>query len=411
MTDVDLEAAIEAVVALAPEPVTERVAAADALGRTLSGDLSARLDHPSRDQAAMDGYACREADAADASPERPARLRRVGEAAAGVPFRGRVGPGEAVAVATGADFPDGCDALALLERTRREGDVVWLDAPADPKHVRRRGEDLRRDRAYLHAGERLDPARLAVAAALGHDRLPVARSPRVAVLATGAELVSPGSAARPGQVYDANAAALAAVLRAAGAEPVALSRIGDEEDALRRSLAGAEACALRVSTGGASVGRFDAVRAVLEREADLRFRRVRVRPGGPTLLGVLDGVPLLALPGTPVAAFLMGFALLGAWCHAALGRAGPPPILDRQWALSDGPVRGVPAKTALWLARTRIDDAGVRRVRVLERQGSARVAGLLAADALVVMPPGPGVEDGVPVALVPLGLTPPPGAP
>ena len=401
MSGVDLEAALAAMGGVAPRPATVRLPLAQALGRTLAEDLVARADHPGVDVAAMDGYACRLADGPAEEGRTPSRLRLVGASYAGSPFAGEVGPGEAVAIATGAAIPAGADAIVVLEATEREGDDVVLHEPATPRHVRRRGEDLQRGVTALAAGGVLDAPRIGLAAALGHDRVAVARKPTVGVLVTGGEVASARGELRPGDVFDSNGPLVAALLRALGAEPIDLGRVEDDPDALRAALDRASDAALIVTTGGASVGRYDLVRKAMGRATTEGFASIRVRPGGPALLGQHAGTPWLGLPGTPVPVAVVGTVLLSAWAHAALGRGGPSPFERREVAVCDGPVRGVPSKTALWLARTWTDSGGLRRVAMLPRQGSSRIEALARADALVVVPPGPTLEPGACAEVLP----------
>ncbi|MDZ7706316.1 MAG: molybdopterin molybdotransferase MoeA [Trueperaceae bacterium] len=413
MSGVDLETAVATMARVAPPPVAVHLPLAEALGRTLAEDLVARADHPGVDVAAMDGYACRLIDAQAADSEASdgqasdgqapdaqaadgrtvARLRVVGASYAGSPFAGEVGPGEAVAIATGAAIPEGADAIVVVEATERHGDEVVLREPATPRHVRKRGEDLQRGVSALPAGGVLDAPRIGLAAALGHDRVAVARKPGIAVLVTGGEVASTHGELRPGDVFDSNGPLITALVRALGAEPIDLGRVEDDPGALRSALDRASGADLIVTTGGASVGRYDLVRKGMGSAAE-RFESIRVRPGGPALLGEHAGTPWLGLPGTPVAVAVVGTVLLSAWAHAALGRAGPSPFARREVAICDGPVRGVPSKSALWLAKTWTDADGRRRVAMLPRQGSSRIEALARADALVVVPPGPTLEPG-----------------
>lgn len=405
MSGVDLETAVATMARVAPTPATERLPLAQALGRTLAEGLVARADHPGVDVAAMDGYACRLVDAPAEERRAPPRLRLVGASYAGSPFAGEVGPGQAVAIATGAAIPEGADAIVVVEATERDGDEVVLHEPATPRHVRRRGEDLQRGVTALPAGGVLDPARIGLAAALGHDRVAVARKPGVGVLVTGGEVASADGDLRPGDVFDSNGPLIMALVRSLGAEPIDLGRVEDDADALRAALDRASDAALIVTTGGASVGRYDLVRKGMGSAAGERFDAIRVRPGGPALLGEHAGTPWLGLPGTPVAVAVVGTVLLTAWAHAALGRAGPAPFARREVAICDGPIRGVPSKSALWLARTWTDDDGRRRVATLPRQGSSRIWALARADALVVVPPGPTLEPGSRAEVLPFAAT------
>ncbi|MEX2542947.1 MAG: molybdopterin molybdotransferase MoeA [Trueperaceae bacterium] len=400
-----IEEAVAAVMAVAPAPTAESAPAERAMGRTLAADLQARADHPGADVSAMDGYACRAADTAGATSRRPKRLKVVGEAAAGALATGTLRSGEAVTISTGAPLPQGSDAIAVLEDTRRDGEDVVLSRPATPKHIRRKGEDLLRGQAYLLAGEELDPFRLAAVAALGHAELEVVRRPRVAVLVTGPELVPPNAPTRSNPLFDSNGPLLLALLRRFGAEPSVRSGVGDREEEMEAAWTAASDADLIVTTGGASIGRHDAVRRVLEAEGRLVFGGVSVRPGGPAMLAAWRDKMVLALPGNPVAAALLATVLLSAWCHAALGRRGRPPFLRDYGAVATTPVGGIREKTCLWLANAATDEQGRVAASVVRPQGPARIEALLRANAVIVMPPGQGVAAGAAVRLVALPVT------
>jgi len=412
---VSLDEAISAVRGVAPAPRPARVPLERAHGRVAATPLVSRTRVPNVDVAAMDGYACRAEDTGGACSDLPVRLRLVGSSAAGEPFVSTLGPGEAVAVATGAVVPDGANAIAVVERARLDGEQVWLEAPAARKHVRHAGEDVERGVEAFTAGVTFDALRLALAVSLGHADAEVVRRPVVAVLTTGPELAPPGSDLAPGEVHDSNGLLVTALLRALGAEARTPARVADEESALRRALDLAQASAsgetagpdlnapdLIVTTGGASVGRYDVVRQVLESDGGLLFGGVRVRPGRPTALGRWRGTPWLALPGTPHAVALLGTVLLGSWAHVATGRAGEPPCLRRELAECDLPLPAHAERTVLRLARSSRAVDGRLQVTPLERGGDSRLVVLGVADALIVMPPGADVQAGSLVEVVPL---------
>lgn len=402
--------ALDAVRAVAPEPRSEAVVLADAVGRTAAEATRVRSALPTAPSAAMDGFACRHDDAVEASPEHPVRLRLIGAARAGGPFHGRVGPGEAVAVSTGAAMPTGTNAIVVVERATREGDEVVIAAPAKTKHVRAVGEDLEAGVAAVAAGTRFGPWDVGLAAAAGHDEVSVVRRPLATVLATGPELRSPSHDLGPGEVPDSNAPLVAALVRAHGANATIGPRVGDEvedlEAALDAALAGDDGAArpdLIVTTGGASVGRHDIVRELLLREGDLDFDGIRVRPGRPALLGRWRGRPWLALPGTPHAVAVLGSVLLRAWVEAAVGRSGDEDVSRERRAVLADPLRGVPGRTVLHLARLSVDDVGVRHVAPLVRSPASRMRDVARADALVVVPEGADLSAGDVVATRPFG--------
>ncbi len=392
---VTMDAAVAAVAAVAPHRGSEVVPVAEAAGRTLAEDVVATTDLPRSDVSAMDGYAVRAADTVGATPEAPVRLRRVGGSYAGAPLEQAVGPGEAAAIATGASVPAGADAIVLLEATTLDGDVVTLTDPGAPKHVRRRGEDVAAGTSRTPAGTRVGPAGASLLAAMGHADVPVVRPPRAAVIVTGSEVGRTAGGARDG-VFDSNGPLLAALLAHLGAEVVHRDAVADDAEALAAALdrAAASGADLIVTTGGASVGRFDLVRRALGADAPAGaegapgFDRVLVKPGGPAMLGAYGAVPWLGLPGTPVAVTVVGGLLLDAWVHAALGRRGAPAWGRPTAAVVDAPVRGDAKKTALWTAEVHVDAQGVRRARELGRDGASRLASLPSANGLLRLPAG-----------------------
>ena len=275
-----------------------------ALGRVLAGDVVADSDLPPFDRAQMDGYAVRAADTAGA----PVRLRLVGEAAAGEGWRGQLGAGEAVRIMTGAPLPAGADSVQQVEVTREleGGGVVEVERSTQPgQFFVTRGSEIRAGETVLRAGESVGAAGMAVLASFGYAEVEVYRRPRVAVLATGSELVA--AAERPGadQIRDSNTYSLAAYAALAGAEVERLPLAGDEPELLRRLIEEAAARAdVLILSGGVSMGRYDFTKAALDSlGAEIFFERVRLRPGKPTVFARLpdEGRTLVfGLPGNPV---------------------------------------------------------------------------------------------------------------
>jgi molybdopterin molybdotransferase len=235
-----------------------------ALGRVLAEDVVAAVDVPAFDGSAMDGFAVRAADVRGASDAAPAQLALVGEARAGAPTAAVLGPGEAIAISTGAMVPAGADAVVRVEDTRaHDGHVEILRAVPAGLDVRRAGDDIRAGRTVLVAGTTLGPAELGVLASLGWDRIACARRPRVRVLATGDELVRPGEPLSPGGVRDSNALSLPSLALTTGAELAGVAHVGDDADATREAIAAALDADVSVICGGVSVGVHDHVRPAL----------------------------------------------------------------------------------------------------------------------------------------------------
>lgn len=288
-----------AAAALAPAPVPVDVALADALGLVTAVPVLAKVDSPPFDNSAMDGFAVRWVDVAPVSYGAPVSLRIVGESRAGVPAPGALAPAEAIRIMTGAAMPGGADTVVPVEVTREQsGSVTVSEVRAEGAHVRRRGEDVRAGDVVIEAGVTLAARHLAAAATVGAASVEVFRRPRIGILSTGDELVSLGAELGAGQIYESNSVLLAGAIRAAGGVPVMLPSVGDTVAQVTASLEGADADIV-VTTGGVSVGDYDVVKAALAGRG-VEFLSVAMQPGKPQGLGVVDGTPVICLPGNPV---------------------------------------------------------------------------------------------------------------
>lgn len=291
---------------------------AQARGRTLADDLVARRTQPPVAVSAMDGYALR---GADLSPG--ARLKLVGESAAGHGYDAPLQPGEAVRIFTGAPVPEGADAILLQEDALvADGAVAARDGAMAGRHIRAAGLDFSEGAVALAAGTRLGVAELALAAAMNHAALPVARRPRVAIIASGDELVPPGAEPGPAQIIACNSYGVAAIAEEAGAETVDLGIFRDDLAELERGIGLArEARAdVLVTLGGASVGDRDLLRPALERQGmTLDFWKIAMRPGKPLISGRLGGAHILGLPGNPVASIVCALLFLKPLLRALQG--------------------------------------------------------------------------------------------
>jgi molybdopterin molybdotransferase len=301
---------------------------ADAHGRVLAADLPALRTQPPANVSAMDGYAVHSQDVATA----PVRLKLVGEVAAGHPFQGAVGRGEAARIFTGGVLPPGTDTIVIQENTVREGDAVLVnEAPAKGKHVRIEGLDFKRGTVLLAKGRRLSDRDLALAAAMNYPTVPVHRGPKVALLATGDELVMPGGAPGFGQIVYSNGYATMAVARREGCEVldlgIAPDRVAETAAGVRRAReVGAD---ILVTSGGASVGEHDLVREALAAEGlALSFWKVALRPGRPMMHGRFGAMHVLGLPGNPVSAYVCAVLFLVPLIRQLAGRSDVVPALE-----------------------------------------------------------------------------------
>jgi molybdopterin molybdotransferase len=363
---------------LPPRPVPLE----EAGGLVLAEPVVAPFDLPPFPNAAMDGFALRAADTEGA----PTSLRLVGRALAGRPFPRPLGPGEAVAIATGGVLPEGADAVVPVEDARVDGDRVAVARPVERgRHVRVRGEDVRAGEMVLPPGAVLGPGQVAAAAALGLEAVPVRPRPRVAVLPTGDEVVPAGRPLGPGQVHDAVSAPLALLLRELGAVPALRPVVPDDPSALLAALreAAREADAL-LTVGGVSTGERDLVGRLREEEVRVRAFRVALRPARPFAFGEAFGVPLFGLPGNPASALAAFEELVRPALLAMMGRAPhlrPPVRAALAEDLEQPPGR-------LHLVRAEVWREGDRLLaRPAGRQGAGMVHSLARANAWMVVGP------------------------
>ena len=283
----------------------EDVALERAEGLALADDIAAPLSLPGFDNSAMDGYAVRAEDVAQATAERPVTLPVAEDIPAGRTDALTLKPGSAHRIMTGAPLPAGATAVVPVEDTDGGTELVTISAAAPAgRHIRRAGEDVSAGTTVLHAGQIVTPAAVGLAAALGLARLRVIPRQRVLVVSTGSELIAPGTPLRPGQIYESNAVMLAAAVRDAGGEVLAAPMAGDDVEAFRDVLqAYAGAADLIITTGGVSAGAYEVVKDALGGHG-VEFVKVAMQPGMPQGAGMIGGTPIITLPGNPVSALV-----------------------------------------------------------------------------------------------------------
>jgi molybdopterin molybdotransferase len=381
--------------ALSPTPA-EVVALADAWNRVTAEPVRARLTQPPADVSAMDGYALRAADGSLG-----ARIRVIGAAPAGHPFDGEVGAGETVRLFTGSVVPAGADAILLQEDATREGDIVQInEAVVAGRHIRRAGQDFAKGDLVIPPGRRITARDVGLAAAANYPWLTVHRRPRVAILATGDEIAMPGEPIPSGGIVSSNSHALAALVRAAGGDPMVLPVASDDSAAISAvadSLAGMD---MLVTTGGASVGDHDLVIASLQaRGMTLDFWQIAMRPGKPLLFGQLGATPVLGLPGNPVSAMVCAILfLLPALSRLCGLPATAPPVST---AVLGTAVKANDKRADHLRASVSTDETGRLVVLPFAVQDSAMLRRLALADALILRPPfAPALEEGAEVSII-----------
>ena len=374
-------------------PDIETIATRAAGGRVLARDVISQVDVPPLDNAQMDGYALRVADAGTFPLRLPLSLRITAGQAPGV-----LPPGSAARIFTGAPIPQGCDAVVMQEDAQAaDGHVVLQRRPEPAQWIRRAGSDIARGAVALPAGMALRAQHLGVAASVGVAQLDVVRRPRVALFCTGDELAMPGEAIAPGRIYNSNRFVLAGLLESLGCEVNDLGIVPDTlaatQAALRQAAAGAD---LVLSSGGVSVGEEDHVRAALETLGRLDLWQIAIKPGKPLAFGNVLGVPFIGLPGNPVSSFVTFVILVRPFLLHCLGMrdVGPHGFEVR----ADFSHRGDALRREF--LRARINDAG--GVELFASQSAAVLSSVAWAHGLVDLAAGVAVSHGQPVRFLAL---------
>jgi len=394
--------ALQRVLAEARALPAEMVPLNEARGRVLTDDVMALRTQPPAAVSAMDGYAVRASDVANA----PVTLKLIGEIAAGHPFDGAVGTGQAARIFTGGVMPAGADTVVIQELTTRDGDTVTiLKVTAKGRNVRNQGIDFSKNQILLAKGRRLTDRDLMLAAAMNHPAVSVHRRPKVAVLGTGDELVAPGSTPSPGEIVYSNGFALLALARSEGAEVtdlgIARDRVEDIAAAVRRARdAGAD---ILVSSGGASVGEHDLVQKALAAEGlNLSFWRVALRPGRPMMHGRLGAMQVLGLPGNPVSSYVCAFLFLVPLIRQLCGRADVERVPEAARLGRDLPAND---ERADYLRATLSPGPDGPVATPLPAQDSSLMAPLAQADCLLIRAPNaPAAAAGSPCVILKLAL-------
>lgn len=399
MSLLPVDEALNRILARVQAVSAETVALGAAAGRVLAAPVVARHDQPPFHASAMDGYAMRAGDVAEG-----VWLKVIGMSQAGAGFAGAVGAGEAVRIFTGAPLPEGADTVIMQEEAERNGDLVRFTSPARLGHsVRPRGYDFSNGQTILEAGTRLGALQLAVAAAANAGVVDVARRPSVALLATGDELVLPGSVLGPDQIVASNSVGLSAMLApfAGAVTDFGIARdVRAELDATLDAIFASEPDVV-VTTGGASVGEHDLVQAaLLDHGVTLDFWRINMRPGKPLMFGARGKTLVFGLPGNPVSAMVTAELFikpaLRRWLGLADAEALRLPLL--------GPTPANTARRHFMRARIVVRN-GVTGLLPISETDSGHTSSLAAADALIVQPEfDPGQQAGTVVSALPIGL-------
>jgi len=378
------------------EPLAEELVPLDAAdGRFLASRVDAPIDLPSFDNSAMDGFAVRAGDT-------PGRLSIVGESAAGAPFAGTVGSGQAVTISTGAVLPDGADAVAPIEDVSANGEQLEIPAAAvRGAFVRYAAGDIRRGEELLAAGTQIGTAQIGALAAVGLSAVPCHRRPRVAVMATGTELRPAGAELQPGEIFNSNGPMLRAALHSTGALIEQIAVAADTSEAHIAALGSALEHDVVISTGGVSVGAHDLVRdAARHLGVEEVFWRVALRPGKPLSFGVRGDTLVFGLPGNPVSTLVCFELFVRPALNALQGARDAAPALSRGTLAKA--VRRNPERDDFIRVQAR-GAGGLPTLEPLRDQQSHQIAITAQADALARIPAGSGeLQAGAEVSFLPL---------
>ncbi len=391
------EAAVEQLVAAAvPLSGREMVGLRDALGQVLAEPVISTIDVPGWDYSAMDGYALRAADCPGEGCRLPVS-QRIAAGASPQPLAA----GTAARIFTGAPIPAGADAVVMQEVCEASDDALRIHAQVEAgSNIRRRGEDIRNGDVVVAAGTRLQPQHLGLAASVGVAELAVCRRPRVALFASGDELVMPGSPLAPGKIYNSNLFTATALLHALGCEVVDLGIVEDTLDATKHALRrGAREADLIFASGGVSVGEEDHVKPAVEALGSLDMWKIAIRPGKPVAFGHVDGTPFIGSPGNPVSLFVTFLLFVRPFLLRMQGRddwrvATIKAKADFDWPRPD-------KRREFHRARLDYDEAGVARVSVHPSRSSGVLSSVTWANGLAVIPEGRVLKPGDDVDFVP----------
>ncbi|HIG03154.1 MAG TPA: molybdopterin molybdotransferase MoeA [Candidatus Poseidoniales archaeon] len=372
----------------------EYVSLDGAHGRILFEDLSPLIDDPAFDNSSMDGWAVIHSDTLLSSNEKPVLLQISGVVQAGLSENElSVKSGNAIKIMTGAPIPKGADSIIQVECTKDNGDgTVSIFEPSKPHFIRHKAENLSIGKAALFAGNLLTPDRVGLCATMGHKEIPVVKKMKIAIISTGDELILPGNPIKFGQIYESNSFGIVGLIRWLGHDAIRFPSVADTLETLRAALnKAAKETDLILTTGGVSMGEFDLVRNIMENEGEIKFWRVKIRPGSPPIFGTWKGTPIWGLPGNPVSSHVVFRMLVAPWIRNSTGAEGPieQPIRvllkDRVKAMKDG----------LTLRRLVIENSDEGLIgRVKTHQGSGNLNSLAIADALTLLPPGSACNEG-----------------
>lgn len=366
----------------------EEIPLENADGRVLMDDVYAGFDVPPFDRAAMDGYAVIAEETSGASNDKPINLKLIGTQHTGELFEEELKIGTCVEISTGAPLPDGSDAVVMVEHTERNGEIIRIFKQAKPMdNIAPAGEDMKKGQRVLMEGDHLNPGKIGALAALGYEKVKVLEKPRVAIYSSGPEIVPQGQPLKPGQIYDINSYTLSSVIRQEGGVPVKRGIVHDDEASVMNAVNDASQFDIGVFSGGSSVGSRDLLGEVIQELGEVLFHGIRVKPGKPTLFGIVKGTPILGMPGYPTSCLINSYILLS---PALRKLARLPELSPRKMVLPMGHKIESKSDREQFIS-IRVTDG--KAYRVYKQSGN--ITSMTHADGFILLPIGKSiVEEG-----------------
>lgn len=360
---------------------TEKIPITHSIGRVVASDVNSKVNDPGFDNSSMDGFAVIYSD----TLEPPTKLKVVGISNAGTGQRNTIGPGEAVRIMTGGPLPNGADSIIPIELCDVDDDFVTLNEPSKPNYVRRMGENFSINQTIFSVGETMSPEKISLCAAAGISELVVYKKLKIAIISTGDELRNLGDALEFGQIYESNSYGLKALIEMYGHEAVRFPNVIDDIDLLRTTLDNAANdydCI--ITSGGVSMGDRDFVRILMQEEGEIKFWRVKMRPGSPPLFGMWNTTPIFGLPGNPVSSHVVFRAIVGKWLASITHSTDKISKYTTAILAED-------IKTQIGFTTFRrvelFDENGINYARLKDHQGSGNIAGIAMSDGLTIILP------------------------
>lgn len=360
---------------------TEKIPITHSIGRVVASDVNSKVNDPGFDNSSMDGFAVIYSD----TLEPPTKLKVVGISNAGTGQRNTIGPGEAVRIMTGGPLPNGADSIIPIELCDVDDDFVTLNEPSKPNYVRRMGENFSINQTIFSVGETMSPEKISLCAAAGISELVVYKKLKIAIISTGDELRNLGDALEFGQIYESNSYGLKALIEMYGHEAVRFPNVIDDIDLLRTTLDNAANdydCI--ITSGGVSMGDRDFVRILMQEEGEIKFWRVKMRPGSPPIFGMWNTTPIFGLPGNPVSSHVVFRAIVGKWLASITHSTDKISKYTTAILAED-------VKTQIGFTTFRrvelFDENGINYARLKDHQGSGNIAGIAMSDGLTIILP------------------------